>query len=65
MEVHDDTAEYRATLVRWVDTFERNEVALRHVMGAEMCEERRQARQGSLAAIGDGLLGRFRYLAIR
>ncbi len=65
VDVRDDTAEYRATQLRWIAANQRHEAALRAAMGDDAYDERQTTRRATLGAIDAGLLARFRYLAAR
>ena len=61
----DLTTDYRATQQRWLDASDRHAAALRGAVGDAEYERRLAGRHDTLRAIDDGLLSRFRYVAIR
>lgn len=61
----DLTAEYASTQRRWIAATERNATAIREMVGDDAYEERSESRHQTLQAIGDGLLSRFMYTAVR
>ncbi len=61
----DVTDEYASTQQRWIDATNRNEVAIRQLVGNDTFDERADSRRQTLRAVGDGLLSRFMYTAVR
>lgn len=61
----DLTSDYRSTQQRWIDASDRHEAGLRDAVGDDEFERRMAGRYETLRAIDDGLLSRFKYVAIR
>lgn len=65
IEAVDITADYRATLHRWISATERREPEVRLAMGDEAFDERMSYRRDAANAIDEGLLKRFQYTGTR
>ena len=65
IESRDDTAEYLATQLRWIEACARHEEGMRAAMGDETFDESLETRVSTLQAIEEGLLVRYRYTAAR
>ena len=65
VEQTDQTREYRTTAAAWLRERQRQEQALREVIGDDRYEEHIVNGRNAIAAIDDGLLGRTLYIARR
>ena len=61
----DVTAQYRATLGGWIEASRRHTDELVAIVGPDEVEERRADRLATLAAIDDGVLQRWMFVARR
>jgi hypothetical protein len=65
VEARDETEEYWATQLRWIDAAERYELPMRAAIGDEPYHDRHLKRRATSRAIEGGLLARYRYSATR
>ncbi len=61
----DVTADYRSTIVAWLDQTRRHADAVAAVIGSDELDQRQRRRTNALAAIDAGLLSRRLYVARR
>ncbi len=65
IEVRDQTLEYRATLIGWVNALAKREKAVRAIEGDDVYDDRVRRRAAALKGIDAGLLSRTMYWATR